>query len=76
MAIELIPSIAPLIGLAYRSEIFSEHLKRSAPPVNIRLLRLYLGRELPTHIQELQEGLRSDLALDAGRYSRLADALE
>ena len=76
MAIELIPSIAPLIGLVYRSEIFSEHLKRSAPPVNIRLLRLYLGRELPTHIQELQEGLRSDLALDAGRYSRLADALE
>jgi hypothetical protein len=76
MALEQIPSIPPLVGLAYRSELFSANLNRSAPAVNIRLLRLYLGRELPNHIEELQEGLRSDLALDVGRYNRLSDALE
>jgi hypothetical protein len=76
MALEQISSIPPLVGLAYRSELFSATLNRSAPAVNIRLLRLYLGRELPIHIEELQEGLRSDLALDVGRYNRLADALE
>jgi len=76
MSLDLIPSIPPLVALAYKSEFFTSDLARTSPTPDIRLLRLYLGRELPMHIHELQPGLRSDLALDAERYQRLSDALQ
>jgi hypothetical protein len=76
MSLDLIPSIPPLVTQAYKSEFFSQDLIRKSSDFNIRLIRLYLGRELPAQIQELQPGLRSDLALDVGRYTQLAEALE
>ena len=75
MSLDLIPSVPSLVAQAYKSEFFTQDLTRTSLDLNIRLIRLYLGRELPTHIQELQPGLRSDLALDCGRYSRLSEAL-
>jgi hypothetical protein len=75
MSLDLIPSVPTLVAQAYKSEFFTQDLARKSPDFNIRLMRLYLGRELPTHIQELQPGLRSDLALDVGRYTRLSKAL-
>jgi len=75
MSLDLIPSVPSLVAQAYKSEFFTPDLTRTSLDLNIRLIRLYLGRELPTHIQELQPGLRSDLALDCGRYTRLADTL-
>jgi hypothetical protein len=76
MALELIPSIPPLIGAAYCSTFFAPSLKQPQPGISPRLLRLYLGRELPIEIQELQPGLQSDLALDVSRYGLLSEALE
>ena len=75
MSLDLIPSVPSLVAQAYKSEFFSQDLARKSLDFNIRLMRLYLGRDLPTHIQELQPGLRSDLALDVGRYGRLSNAL-
>jgi len=75
MSLDLIPSVPSLVAQAYKSELFSQDLARKSLDFNIRLIRLYLGRELPTQIQELQPGLRSDLALDVGRYGRLSNAL-
>lgn len=75
MALDRIPNIPPLVGLAFRSEFFTKHLASTNPTFVNRLFRLYLGRELPHLIQELQPGLRSDLALDVERYRRLSNAL-
>jgi hypothetical protein len=75
MSLDLIPSVPSLVAQAYKSEFFTQELARKSVDFDIRLIRLYLGRELPTHIQELQPGLRSDLALDVGRYTRLSKAL-
>jgi hypothetical protein len=75
MSLDLIPSVPSLVAQAYKAEFFSQDLARKSLDFDIRLMRLYLGRELPTHIRELQPGLRSDLALDIGRYTRLSKAL-
>jgi hypothetical protein len=75
MSLDLIPSVPSLVAQAYKSEFFTQDLARRSLDFNIRLMRLYLGRELPMYIRELQPGLRSDLALDVGRYTRLSKAL-
>lgn len=75
MSIECIPSVPPLVGLAFRSEFFTSEPIRKTPTFSSRLLRFYLGRKLPVVIEELQPGLRSDLALDVLRYTRLLEAL-
>jgi hypothetical protein len=76
MALEMIASIPPLVATTYKDVFFSQGLSDKQPYFNVRLLRLYLGRDLPSTIHELQPGLRSDLGLDVSRYTRFAKALD
>jgi len=76
MSLEMVPSILPLVATTYKNTFFSSSLVDRETRFNIRLLRLYLGRELPSTIHELQPGLRSDLGLDVSRYIRLDKALQ
>jgi len=76
MSLEMIPSILPLVATTYKNLFFSSELSEREITFNLRLLRLYLGRDLPSTIHELQPGLRSDLGLDVSRYTRFARALQ
>jgi len=76
MAIEMIPSLPPRAASTYVDTFFSNELASLGTPSNTRLLRLYLGRDLPSTISQLQPGLRSDLGLDVSRYIRFSHALQ
>ncbi|WRT64985.1 uncharacterized protein IL334_001926 [Kwoniella shivajii] len=93
MAIELIPSLHPVIGEAYQGLFWSKELQEAQSQTqrrsqsqgneleprgnNIRLLRLYFGREdIPSKTEYLHPGIKSDPPLDISRYTLLSDHLK
>ncbi|WWC98615.1 hypothetical protein V866_005508 [Kwoniella sp. B9012] len=81
-SMSLIPPLDTRIVDTYKALFWSVDLQnqnqnQNGEDMQIRLLRLYLGREdIPLRTEQSQPGIKTDPPLDIARYNRLSSTLE
>ncbi|OCF54779.1 hypothetical protein L486_07915 [Kwoniella mangroviensis CBS 10435] len=81
-SMSLIPPLDTSIVDTYKSLFWSEDLQNqnrnsNGPNTEIRLLRLYFGREdIPLRTEQIQPGIKTDPPLDIFRYNSLSCTLK